>query len=73
MTTMNLNPYSIYDFVLVNYLEPQDLIQWEGEAYEVLKVTALDEGYLINSLDSLDDEVELIIPDDTIIPLLMEE
>jgi len=73
MTTMNLNPYSIFDFVMVNYLEPQDLIQWKGEAYEVIKLTALEEGYLINSLDSLDDEVELFIPDDTIIPLLMEE
>ena len=73
MTIMNLNPYSVYDFVLIDYLEPQDLIRWEDEVYEVVGLRALDDGYMVLAIDSLEDEVELIIPDNTIIPLLMEE
>jgi hypothetical protein len=70
---MNLNPYSIFDYVLVDYLEPQDLIQWEGEPFTVVEAIALEDGYLIKAIDSLEDDVELIIPDNSIIPLLTEE
>ena len=70
---MNLNPYVVFDHVLVDFLEPQDLIRWDGEVYEVIGLTASEDGYIVKSLDEFEEVVDLIIPDNTIIPLLEED
>lgn len=70
---MNLNPYVVFDHVLVDFLEPQDLIRWDGEVYEVLDLIAMPDGFIIKALDEYEDIVDLIIPDNSIIPLLEED
>lgn len=70
---MNLNPYVIFDHVLVDFLEPQDLIRWEGEVYEVIDLITMPDGFIIKALDEFEEVVDLIIPDNTIIPLLEED
>ena len=70
---MNLNPYVVFDHVLVDFLEPQDLIRWDGEVYEVIGLTASEDGFIIKAFDEYEDIVELDIPDNTIIPLLEED
>jgi hypothetical protein len=70
---MNLNPYVVFDHVLVDFLEPQDLIRWDGEVYEVIDSIAMPDGFIIKALDEFEEVVDLIIPDNTIIPLLEED
>lgn len=70
---MNLNPYVVFDHILVDFLEPQDLIRWDGEVYEVLDLIAMPDGFIIKALDEYEDIVDLFIPDNTIIPLLEED
>ena len=70
---MNLNPYVVFDHILVDFLEPQDLIRWDGEVYEVLDLIAMPDGFIIKALDEYEDIVDLIIPDNSIIPLLEED
>lgn len=69
---MNLNPYAVFDHVLVDFLEPQDLIRWEGEVYEVIDLIAMPDGFIIKAIDEFEEVVDLIIPDNSIIPLLEE-
>ena len=70
---MNLNSYSVYDFVIPNCLEPGDIIQWQDEVYTVKSFDLLSDGFIIFAIDEMEDEVELLIPDNAILPLLEEE
>ena len=70
---MNLNPYVVFDHVLVDFLEPQDLIRWDGEVYEVIDSIAMSDGFIIKAFDEFEEVVDLIIPDNSIIPLLEED
>ena len=70
---MNLNPYVVFDHVLVDFLEPQDLIRWDGEVYEVIDSIAMPDGFIIKAFDEFEEVVDLIISDNTIIPLLEED
>lgn len=70
---MNLNSYSSYDFVLPNFTEPGDIIQWEDEIYTVKKVEVLSDGFIIFAIDEMEDDVELLIPDNAILPLMEEQ
>jgi len=70
---MNLNSYSVSDFVLPNFLEPGDIIQWEEEIYTVKNFDLLSDGFIIYATDEMEDDVELLIPDNVIISLMEEE
>jgi len=70
---MNLNPYSIYDYVIPNFLEPGDIISWENEVYIVKSLDMTSNGFTIYALDEMEELVELEIPDDVVLPLLEEE
>jgi hypothetical protein len=70
---MNLNSYSAFDFVLPNFLEPGDVIQWEEEIYTVKKFDLLSDGFIIYATDEMEDDVELLIPDNVIISLMEEQ
>ena len=70
---MNLNPYVVFDHVLVDFLEPEDLIRSDGEVYEVLDVIASTDGFIIKALDEYEEYIDVFIPDNTIIPLLEED
>ena len=70
---MNLNSYSAFDFVLPNCLEPGDIIQWEDEIYTVKSFNLLSDGFIIYATDEMEDSVELLIPDNTILSLMEEQ
>lgn len=70
---MNLNSYSVSDFVLPNFLEPGDIIQWEEEIYTVKNFNLLSDGFIIYATDEMEDDVELLIPDNVIISLMEEQ
>lgn len=69
---MNLNSYVIFDHVLVDFVEAGDLIRWSGEVYEVKDLIAMPDGFIIKALDEYEELVDLVIPDNTIIPLVEE-
>jgi len=70
---MNLNSYSAFDFVLPNFLEAGDIIEWEKEIYTVKAVDLLSNGFTIYAIDEMEEEVELSIPDDVILSLMEEQ
>ena len=70
---LNLNSYSVYDHVIPNFLEPGDIISWEGEVYLVKDFDMTSDGFIIFAIDEMEDLVELEIPDDAVLPLLEEE
>lgn len=70
---MNLNSYSAFDFVIPNFLEPGDIIQWEAEIYTVKSVDVTSDGFIINATDDYEEDVELVIPDNVVLPLMEEE
>ena len=70
---MNLNSYSSYDFVIPNCLEPGDIIEWEEEIYTVKKFDLLSYGFIIYAVDEMEDDVELLIPDNIVLSLMEEQ
>lgn len=70
---MNLNSYSPYDFILPNCLEPGDIIEWEKEIYTVKSFDMLSDGFIIFAVDDMEDDVELLIPDNVILSLMEEQ
>ena len=70
---MNLNSYSAFDFVIPNCLEPGDIIEWQEEIYTVKKFDLLSDGFIIYATDEMEDDVELLIPDNVIISLMEEQ
>ena len=70
---MNLNSYSAFDFVIPNCLEPGDIIQWQEEIYTVKNFDLLSDGFIIYATDEMEDDVELLIPDNVIISLMEEQ
>ena len=70
---MNLNSYSAFDFVLPNFLEPGDIIQWEEGIYTVKNFDLLSDGFIIYAIDEMEEDVELLIPDNTVLSLMEEQ
>lgn len=70
---MNLNSYSAYDFVIPNCLEPGDIIQWEDEIYTVKSFDYTSDGFIIKALDEYEEEIDLSIPDNTVLSLMEEQ
>ena len=70
---MNLNSYKAFDFVIPNCLEPGDIIEWQEAIYTVKSFDLLSDGFIIYALDDMEDEVELLIPDNTILSLMEEQ
>jgi len=70
---MNLNSYSAFDFVIPNCLEPGDIIEWQEEIYTVKSFELLSDGFIIYAVDEMEDDVELLIPDNVIISLMEEQ
>lgn len=70
---MNLNSYSVSDFIIPNCLEPGDIIKWEDEIYTVKSFEPTSDGFIINAIDEYEDDVELSIPDNIVLPLMEEQ
>jgi hypothetical protein len=67
-----LSEYEIIDYLLINFIEPGDLINFEGEDFRVLEIEPSDDGWLLEVLDRMEDQIDLFIPDNAVIALLEE-
>ena len=68
----NLSEYEIIDYLLINFIEPGDLINFAGEDFRVLEIEPSDDGWLLEVLDRMEDQIDLFIPDNAVIALLEE-
>ena len=68
----NLSEYEIIDYLLINFIEPGDLINFLGEDFRVLEIEPSDDGWILEVLDRMEDQIDLFVPDDSIIALLSE-
>ena len=69
---LNLSEYEIIDYLLINFIEPGDLINFAGEDFRVLEIEPSDDGWLLEVLDRMEDQIDLFVPDDSVIALLEE-
>jgi hypothetical protein len=54
-------------------LEPGDIIEWQEEIYTVKSFDLLSDGFIIYALDDMEEDVELLIPDNTVLSLMEEQ
>jgi hypothetical protein len=53
-------------------LEPGDLINFAGEDFRVLEIEPSEDGWILEVLDRMEDQIDLFVPDDSVIALLEE-
>ena len=69
---LNLSEYEIVDYLLINFIEPGDLINFAGEDFRVLEIEPSEDGWILEVLDRMEDQIDLFIPDNAVIALLEE-
>lgn len=67
-----MSDYEIIDYLLINFVEPGDLINYAGQDYLVKAIDAVDQGWDLIVVDRLEDEIDLFIPDAAVVGLLGE-
>ena len=67
-----MSDYEIVDYLLINFVEPGDLINYAGQDYLVKAIDAVDKGWDLVVVDRLEDEIDLFIPDAAVVGLLGE-
>ena len=67
-----MSEYEIIDYLLINFIEPGDLINFAGEDFRVLEIEPSDDGWILEVLDRMEDQIDLFIPDNAVIALLSE-
>lgn len=67
-----MSEYEIVDYLLINFIEPGDLINFAGEDFRVLEIEPSEDGWLLEVLDRMEDQIDLFIPDNAVIALLEE-
>lgn len=67
-----MSDYEIVDYLLINFVEPGDLISYAGQDYLVKAIDAVDQGWDLIVVDRLEDEIDLFIPDAAVVGLLGE-
>lgn len=68
----NLSEYEVIDYLLINFIEPGDLINFAGEDFRVLEIEPSEDGWILEVLDRMEDQIDLFVPDDSVIALLTE-
>jgi hypothetical protein len=67
-----LSEYEVIDYLLINFIEPGDLINFAGEDFRVLEIEPSEDGWILEVLDRMEDQIDLFVPDDSVIALLEE-
>ena len=67
-----MSEYEIIDYLLINFIEPGDLINFAGEDFRVLEIEPSEDGWILEVLDRMEDQIDLFVPDDSVIALLEE-
>lgn len=67
---MNLmSDYEIIDYLLLNFVEPGDIINIANQDYLVKEIEAAPEGWDLVVVDRYEEELELSLPDGIIVGL----
>ena len=67
-----MSEYEVVDYLLINFIEPGDLINFAGEDFRVLEIEPTEDGWILEVLDRMEDQIDLFIPDNAVIALLEE-
>ena len=67
-----MSEYEVVDYLLINFIEPGDLINFAGEDFRVLEIEPTEDGWILEVLDRMEDQIDLFVPDDSVIALLEE-
>jgi hypothetical protein len=67
-----MTDYEILDYLLIDYIEAGDLINHAGQDYFVKAIDSNDEGWQLVVVDRYEDELDLLVPDGTVVALLGE-
>ena len=67
-----MSEYEVIDYLLINFIEPGDLINFAGEDFRVLEIEPSEDGWILEVLDRMEDQIDLFVPDDSVIALLTE-
>ena len=67
-----MSEYEVIDYLLINFIEPGDLINFAGEDFRVLEIEPSEDGWILEVLDRMEDQIDLFVPDDSVIALLEE-
>jgi hypothetical protein len=67
-----LSEYEVVDYLLINFIEPGDLINFAGEDFRVLEIEPTEDGWILEVLDRMEDQIDLFVPDNAVIALLEE-
>ena len=67
-----MSEYEVIDYLLINFIEPGDLINFAGEDFRVLEIEPTEDGWILEVLDRMEDQIDLFVPDDSVIALLEE-
>lgn len=65
--------YRVIDTILVNHLEPGDLIKMKDEVFEVINLLDTPQGFDIIVSDNYDETKKISVPDGSYIKLTIEE
>lgn len=67
---MNLmSDYEIIDYLLLNFVEPGDIINVANQDYLVKEIEAAPEGWDLVVVDRYEEELELSLPDGIVVGL----
>lgn len=69
----NMSDYEIIDFMLIDFIEAGDLISFAANDYLVKDISATDKGWDLVVVDRYEEEIDLFIPDNTVVGLLSED
>jgi hypothetical protein len=68
----NMSDYEIIDYLIINCVEPKDMIFYNDNDYLVKSIEPTDEGWDLLVVDRMEDEIVLFVPDAAIVGLLGE-
>ena len=69
----NMSDYEILDFMMIDFIEAGDVILFAGNDYIVKQIDSVDLGWDLIAIDRYEEEIDLFIPDGTIVGLLSED
>lgn len=68
-----MSDYEISDYIMIDFAEVGDLINFAGNDYLIKEMNYNPEGWDLIVIDRYEDELDLFIPDSTVVGLITEE
>ena len=67
----SMSDYEIVDFLLLDYIEPGDMINYAGQDYFVKHIDFQEESWFLVVIDRMEEELELTLTDGTVVGLCL--